>query len=85
MALGLANATELRRLVGTVGLAVAWLTTATTLASELALDLRIGAVRGIVSRFIAVVAQTGVGALLPRLWTVACEVAFSAAANNRRQ
>lgn len=84
MSLGLANTAELGCLVGTVGLAVTWLSTATALAGELTLDSLVSAVRGVMPRLVAVVAEARVGALLSRLWAVTREVTLSAAASRAR-
>ena len=56
MALGLADTTGLRSLVGAVGLAMARLATGTALAGELALNPLVGTVGGVVAGFVAVVA-----------------------------
>lgn len=74
---GLAN---LGPLVGTVGPAVTSLTTAAAFAGELTLDGGVRAIRLVVARLVAVVAETGVGALLPLLRAVASEVAVGATA-----
>lgn len=83
MTFGLANTTDLRSLVGAVGLAVARLATATALAGELALHPLVRAVRGVVAGFIAVVAQAGVEALLLGLGAVASEMALGVAAKKK--
>lgn len=80
MALLLASTADLWALLRAISLAVASLSTATALASELTLDRRIRAVGLVVTRLIAIVAKTRVGALLPRLGTVARVVAFASAA-----
>lgn len=81
MACLLASTANLRALLGTVGLAVASLATATALASELALDGRIRAVSRVVARLVAVVAEARVGAFHPRLRAVTREMAFATAAD----
>jgi hypothetical protein len=81
MALGLAEATELRFLVRAVGLAVTGLATATALARELALDTFVSAVRSVVARLVAVVAESRVRALIPRLRAVTREMPIAAAAS----
>jgi hypothetical protein len=83
VALGLANAADVRGVVRAVGLAVTGLATATTLAGELALDTLVGAVRGVVAGLVAVIAQPGVVALGPGLGAVAGEVVQSVAAGRR--
>lgn len=84
VALGLADTTGLRSLVRAVGLAVTRLATATALASELALNPLVRTVRGVVARFVVVVAEAGVETLLLRLGTVASEVALGVAAKKKR-
>jgi hypothetical protein len=81
MALGLADTTDLRSLVGAVGLAVTGLAAATALARELALDTLVGAVGSVVARFVAVVAKSRVGVLVPRLGAVTGEVSIGATAS----
>jgi hypothetical protein len=81
MALGLADTTDLRSLVGAVGLAVTGLAAATALARELALDTLVGAVGSVVARLVAVVAKSRVGVLVPRLGAVTGEVSIAAAAS----
>jgi hypothetical protein len=81
MALGLAEATELRFLVRAVGLAVTGLATATALARELALDTFVGAVGSVVARLVAVVAESRARALIPRLRAVTREMPIAAAAS----
>jgi hypothetical protein len=83
MARLLADTAHLGLLLGTVGLAVASLATATALSAELALDGRVRAVGLVVARLVAVVAETGVGAtaaLLRLLGAVAREVGLGTAA-----
>ena len=83
MARLLADTAHLGLLLGTVGLAVASLATATALSTELALDGRVRAVGLVVARLVAVVAETGVGAtaaLLRLLGAVAREVGLGTAA-----
>lgn len=80
MSLGLASTAELGCLVGTVGLAVTWLSTATALAGELTLDSLVSAVGSVVTSLVTVVTETRVSALLSRLWTVTREVTLGAAA-----
>jgi hypothetical protein len=81
MALGLADTTDLRSLVGAVGLAVTGLAAATALARELALDTLVGAVGSVVARLVAVVAKSRVGVLVPGLRTVTREVSIATAAS----
>ena len=83
MARLLADTAHLGLLLGAVGLAVTSLATATALTAELALDGRVGAVRLVVTGFVAVVAEAGVGAtaaLLRLFGTVARKVALGTAA-----
>lgn len=80
MTLGLADAADLRSLAGAVGLAVTCLATGTALASELTLNPLVGAVRGVVTGLVAVVAKTGVSALVLGLRAVASEVTLGTAA-----
>jgi hypothetical protein len=83
----LADAAHLGLFLGTVGLAVTSLATATALSAELALDGRVRAVRLVVAGLVAVVAETGVAAaaaLLGLLGTVAGEVALGSAAVMRQ-
>lgn len=84
VALGLADTTGLRRLVGAVSLTMARLATATTLAGELALDSLVRAVGSVVTGLVAVVAHSGVEALLFGLGAVASEVALGVAAKKAR-
>jgi hypothetical protein len=84
MALDLADTTGLRSLVGAVSLAMARLATATALAGELALNPLVRALGGVVARFVAVIAQAGVEALLLGLGAVASEVTVAAAAAKRK-
>lgn len=84
VALSLADTAGLRSLVRAVSLAVARLATAAALASELALNPLIQTVRGVVARFVAVVAEAGVETLLLRLGAVASEVALGVAAKKKR-
>ena len=84
MALGLADTTGLRSLVGAVSLAMARLATATALAGELALNPLVRALGGVVAGLVTVVAQAGIEALLFRLGAVASEVTVAAAAAKRR-
>jgi hypothetical protein len=81
VALGLADAADLRSLVGAVSLAVTGLAAATALARELALDTLVGAVGSVVTRLVAVVAESRVRALIPGLRAVAREVSIAAAAS----
>jgi hypothetical protein len=83
----LADTAHLGLLLGTVGLAVTGLATATALSTELALDGRVRAVALVVARLVAVVAETGVAAAAALLWllgAVAGEVALGAAAVMRQ-
>jgi hypothetical protein len=81
VALGLADTTDLRSLVGAVGLAVTGLAAATALAGKLALDTLVGAVGSVVARLVAVVAKSRVGVLVPGLRAVTGEVSIAAAAS----
>jgi hypothetical protein len=80
VALGLADTTDVRGLIRTIGLAVTGLATAMALAGKLALDTLVGAVRSVMARLVAIVAQSGVVALGPGLGAVASEVVQGVAA-----
>ena len=80
VALGLADTTDVRGLIRTIGLAVTGLATAMALAGKLALDTLVGAVRSVMARLVAIVAQSGVVALGPGLGAVAGEVVQGVAA-----
>jgi hypothetical protein len=75
MALGLADTTDLRCLVGAVSFAVTGLAAATALARL------VGAVGSVVARLVAVVAKSRVGVLVPGLRTVTREVSIATAAS----
>jgi hypothetical protein len=83
----LADAAHLGLFLGTVGLAVTSLATATALSAELALDGRVRTFRLVVAGLVAVVAETGVATAAALLWllgTVAGEVALGSAAVMRQ-
>lgn len=85
VALGLADAADLRALVRAVGLAVARLAAATALACELTFNPLVSAVGGVVTRLVAVVAESRVCAFLLRLRTVTGEVTLGVAAARNGQ